>query len=716
MTYRLLYRVPILLLIGLLWVPGLFAQTTLSSNAGRFDNGRMWTFDTPPFDYFSDTYGFDADQEWFDSARLGALRIPGCTASFVSSSGLVLTNHHCGRGHVADVSQPTESLLDDGFYATSQADERKAPNLYADQLVAIEDVTAAVHAAEGRAETDAERAQFRADTIAAITAGLVEAYADDGKEPHVEVISLYHGARHAAYVFRRYEDVRLVMAPELKLGYFGGDADNFTFPRFTLDMTLFRVYGDDGAPLETEHYFQWSLEGATAGDAVFTVGNPGSTSRLETTAQLALRRDVTDRATFDFVESRLRVLQAYLKAPAPEDADAVRNLAFSLKNAQKLYQGRLKALNDATIMMRRRSAEAALLQAVRDDDELNEQFGSVVATMAEVVREQRALAGSYSAFFALTSGSFSSALMRRALKAHAILQAPDVDQFPASAQAQLTDIADQPTSLMQGFLAARITDMQAGLASEMDAGWLQGDPSEMASDLVTNSALSTSEGLVEAIAAGTITMEDPAIQFVASFADAYQAFQSAWAGLSERQNGNATQLGLARFAVYDTAFPPDATFSLRIADGVVKGYEYNGTYAAPFTNFFGLYDHYYSYGAGSEWDLPARWIRPSTSFNRDIPLNFVSTNDIIGGNSGSPVLNKDLELVGLVFDGNIESLAADYIYLPDIMRAISVDSRGMLEALDKIYDADRLVLELTEDEFVATEDEADRRRAASEDG
>ena len=272
------------------------------AEAGRFDNGKMWTFEYPPMEYFAETYGFAPDSAWFQRARLGALRLPNCTASFVSPAGLVLTNHHCARESVSQVSEEGETLLDDGFYAETLADERPVEDLYLDQLIAIVDVTAEVDAAP-----EAER-----DSVTEQISERISAQHRGTDSVVVEMISLWNGAKTSAYVFKRFTDLRLVLAPELNMGAFGHDPDNFTYPRYSLDMSFFRVYDDTGEPYEPEFYFSWSQESVGEGDAVFMIGNPGSTSRLQTVAELEFRRDVGDKSTLEFITNRVNVLQSFI--------------------------------------------------------------------------------------------------------------------------------------------------------------------------------------------------------------------------------------------------------------------------------------------------------------------------------------------------------------------------------------------------------------------
>ena len=677
--------------------------------AGRFDNGKMWTFDSPPVDYFEEEYGLQLSDEWFQRARLGALRIPGCTASFVSPQGLMLTNHHCGRGHATSVSRPGENILDNGFYAETQGEERRVEDLYADQLVAIQDVTDEVQAALDAAQTDAERAEARQRIFEEIQQRRTRAAGGEARGFRTEVIALYNGGRYSAYTFKHYDDVRLVMIPELALGYFGGDADNFTYPRYALDMSLFRVY-ENGQPYRPESFFPLAPQGSRPGDPVFVVGNPGSTLRLETVAQLAFRRDVQDQSVLAFLESRVAALRAYAEAnPGAENMEAVRNQIFGLENALKLYRGRLRALRDPVLMARRADAEKTFVQVIEDDPALRAEYAGFVDSMAALQQEKRTFAEDFRAFTGL-QGSYASATLRRALAARTYLQrqqsgAPEAQLAPL--REQLQGVPSQPDDLDARLLAARLRDLQTsfGPQSEIAEAALDGrSPEEAARQVVQNSALADSAAAVEALQDGQLSMDDPALQLVGAFADEYQRYQSATAGLNERQQNLASRLGRARYAISGTAVPPDATFSLRLADGRVEGYNYNGTYAAPFTTFYGLYGHYYtSGGEDSPWDLPQRWLDAAAQLDRATPINMVSTNDITGGNSGSPLLNADLQVVGLIFDGNIESLAGDFIYRPERARAVSVDARGILEALGSVYEADRLVEEMAAAQPVTSE-------------
>ncbi len=686
-------------------------------HAGPFDNGKMWTFDFPPVEYLQEEYGFQADSAWFVGARLGALRIPGCTASFVSPNGLVMTNHHCAREAINQVSREGEDLVESGFYARSLEEERPIEDTWAEQLVEIRDVTDEVEAALEGVEGSRARTQRRQQIQDEISKRIAEELGGEDAGIKVQIISLYQGARYSAYVFRRYTDVRLVMSPEVKVAYFGGDWDNFTYPRYDLDVSFYRVYGEDGKPLRTEHYFPFDPEGVSEGDLVFVIGNPGGTTRLQTVAQLEFRRDFREPAILRLFTTRADILEAFAREE-PETAREMdlRNRIFGIRNAEKNYRGRVKGLRDPVIMARRQDQERTFQAAIDADPELRARFGDLISRMAEIQERKRTVGREFGAFLAFGNPNFESATLVRAFLAYQYLGMQEggaPEQALSGIRERLLGVKDQPRGLDERLMIQRFEDVvhYLGEESAVATDLLEGrTPEGLAAVVFEGTVLADSAATAAALDGGTLTREDPAIRVVRALLPAFQNFQRVMAEVGAEEQEIANRIGQARFAVYGTAVPPDATFSLRIADGVVKGYEYNGTVAPVYTTFYGLYDHYYSYGAGSDWDLPERWLRPPEGFDLSTPLNFVSTADIIGGNSGSPVIDRDLHVVGLIFDGNIESLPGDYIYLPERNRAVAVDVRGILEALDEIYDADRLVLEVTEGILAPTEEEADARR------
>jgi hypothetical protein len=682
--------------------------------AGRFDFGKMWTFEYAPSAYFTTTYGFDANREWFDRARLSVLRIPGCSASFVSPNGLVATNHHCVRGAVTRVTREDESLLDQGFYAPSLGEERRIPRYYADQLIAIQDVSDEVFKATDRVAGDDEREQVREEMLEAIKARLLEQYADEGDSVWVQTVALYHGGRHSAYVFRRFTDVRLVVAAELQMGFFGGDADNFTYPRYDLDFAFLRIYDSDGNPYQPQHYFGWSIDGVEEGDIVFVIGNPGSTNRLRTIAQLEYQRDVQVPALVEFLDGRLNFLNIYREAE-PEAAERmnIRNRMFGLSNSLKASEGRLAALRDPIIMAKKRDAERQLREAMRGDAKLTERYGSLFERIAEVQQGRYQHAGEFGAFLAMGTAGLESALLLRAMAARRYLNAlggaAPADSLEAF-KAALLGIRDHAPRLERLYLTARLTAFQRylGVDHPITQSALRGQsPADAAAALLQNSVLADEERTAKAVADNEIKPKDPAIRVADAFLPAYEKYREASREFAREEEQLESDLGRLRFAVYGRDIPPDGTFSPRITDGVVMGYEYNGTQAPPYTTFFGLYDRYNSHGPGTEWDLPGRWRTPPAGLQLSTPLNFVSTADTYGGNSGSPAVTPLLELVGLNFDRNIEGLSRDFIYLPERGRNVMVDVRAISAALDHVYDADRIVMELMTGRLFESETAAD---------
>ena len=652
--------------------------------AQPLDGGKMWLFEDPPTEYLAETYGFRPDEAWFRRARLASLRMPGCSASFVSPHGLVLTNHHCAQSSVVAVDRGGEGLLDAGFAAASLGDERRVPDLYMDQLVAIEDVTDEVSAPVDAAQTDAEREAAFAEAEAAVRARLLAPYGvaepDEAADDYVvQVVGLYDGGRYSAYTFRRYRDVRLVMAPERSLGYFGGDYDNFTYPRYAADFAFFRVYGDDGQPLESPEFFPLSEEGVEDGSVVFVIGNPGSTARGMTVAQLEFLRDVSLQTTLDFIGSRAAALQAYLDTGEAPEPDVVRSQIFGLSNAQKSFGGRLRGLSDPYIIARRAAAE-------RDFREASPEAAALIDEQARVQAEKRDLAAAYRAFPYLYHRTYGSGTLQRAQAA------ADGNADAAAA------VEDRPAALERLYLAAEVDALRGYYDARGEArpAPLEGESAEAVADRLLAGSAAASAATV-----GGAGDDDPAVALVRAVAPDLAAYRSAAAGFSAREGDLARRLGRARYATYGGAVPPDATFSLRFTDGVVTGYPYNGTIAPPLTTLFGMYDRYHSFCTTGrdvpgpcDWALPDRWVEAQDRLDLSTPVNFTSTSDTIGGNSGSPAVNRDGELVGLNFDRTIEGLVRDYLYAPERGRNVMVDTRLVQEALVAVYGLDGLLAEV----------------------
>jgi hypothetical protein len=664
--------------------------------AGQFDTGKMWTFDFPPIDYFAKTYNFTPSKEWFDKARLSALRLPNCTASFVSEDGLVMTNHHCARSALDSVNREGERLAEVGFYAATLNDERKASNIFIDQLLVMEDVTKEVQKAFDSGTTDNTKVANRMAKMQEIQKRYSAKYKTSAPQDSMvfSVVSFYNGGRYSLYGYKRYTDVRLVYAPEDMMAFFGGDPDNFTYPRYDFDCAFFRVY-DNGKPLKTANFFRFSQDGAQEGDAVFVIGNPGRTNRLKTVAQLAYLRDVVYPSSIETYEKVGKIYSSYIAAH-PEAKLKYLNTIFGLENSRKAITGYLNGLQDPVLMAKKKDFEKKFQKAMLDKPELTKKYGDPWSDIAQYQSELTAL---YAKFDALR---FRGRIFPRYLSLAADLvnvANQSKDSFADSTRTKFYPSHLTP-EVEKRLLAFRLSVMERALAGKdepFDKLMAGRTPEKAAEDLSANSVVASKEK-TQALLAGTpeavLKSSDPLIAFVVAEQMRAKGIQKRYNDINEKLQAGEQMLGNAMYEVYGTQIPPDATFTLRIADGIVKGYEYNGTIAPPITTFYGLYDRYYSFGMKDPWKLSERWVNPPATFKMNTPMNFVSTNDIIGGNSGSPVININLQIVGLIFDGNMESLPGDFIFDDTSNRSVAVHSSGLLEGLEQIYKVERIAKEL----------------------
>ncbi len=669
--------------------------------AGKFDTGRMWTFDFPPIGYFSETYGFYPDDQWFRHARLAALRLPNCTASFVSADGLVMTNHHCAVGALQLVTRENENLLDNGFYARTMEEERKVDGLYVDQLVYIEDVTGSVLAAFEEGTSDEAKIESRNRKMKEI-----QLRCSEERDLNCSVITFYNGGRYSLYGYKRYQDVRLVFTPESAVGFFGGDPDNFTYPRYNLDLAFLRVYNEDGTPHKPEYYYAWSSSGAWDGDPVFVIGNPGRTSRLLTIAQLEFMRDMSYPLRLRHTDGMVEILRSFL-GEFPDKKLKYEPRVLSLENTQKAFRGMISTLHDPSLMGRKLDFEENFREAVQADPALRTEYAAVWGEIGELQKQKRAIFDemnaltlrglSRSAYFGLASDlvEYARQMQMPADERDANYRNETVDATKSGILSVEIDHA-----LERRTLAYQLKHMESVFGETNTAfNELLGDsdPMNAASKLIDSSILRDVDGtkaLLDGDPADVLQTADPFISFVAATSERQKELRSRYDALVARESAQIQLLGKALYEIYGTTIPPDATFSLRIADGFVRSYEYNGTVAPPVTTFYGMYDRYYSFSRRDPWTLPQAWVTPPGEFRLSTPFNFISTNDIIGGNSGSPVINTKLEIVGLAFDGNIESLSGDFIYSEEKNRAVSVHSDGILESLRYMYNARRIVREL----------------------
>ena len=658
--------------------------------------GTMWTFDAPPLEYWQARYDFTPDAAWLEHVRLASVRLPGCSSSFVSADGLIMTNHHCARGCVAEVSPADTNYVHTGFVARTRAEEKVCPNLYVDQLVGIEDVTARMRAAVTARDAAGQVAQRDQESERIRTACEAEGV-------RCQVVAFYNGGMYSLYRYRRYDDLRLVMAPELDAAYFGGDPDNFTYPRHDLDVTFLRAYAD-GAPVRPAHWLRWSAAGAVEGEPVFVVGNPGSTGRLLTLAQMEYLRDVDYPNGLETLAMRLDVLRG-LSALGPQAARRYENQVFGLSNSEKATKGYLSGLLDEEIMARKRAFEADFRARVEADPALRARYGRAWDDIADAHLEL-ATFSTQARFYAMNGTpllAMAAEVVRMAsqaaLPADRRLPGWNEDRIARVREALLRDRAID-LDLERAQLAAwlELARARLGDADPLVRAFLAGrSPRDAANALIADcelERLDVRRDIVEGGIAAVRASRDPMIVAVRQVEELAADYARRAAALNATVAANSGLLGEAIYAAYGRALPPDATFTLRISDGVVQGYPANGTITPYRTSMYGLFARSAEFGDVPPFRLTGRWKAAEHRLDLATPMNFVSTNDIIGGNSGSPVVNRAGEVVGLVFDGNIEMLPNRFIFTDDVSRTVSVHSMAIIEALRKVYDAGHVADEL----------------------
>jgi len=668
--------------------------------AAKADEG-MWTFDNFPAAAVKEKYNVDITPAWLDRVRGAAVRLAsGCSASVVSPEGLVLTNHHCVRDCVQALSTAQVNYIEDGFMPASRGEEKACPGAQAEILTRISDVTERVSAAAaGRTGQDFVRA--RDGEIAAI-----EKAGCAGREAthRCQVISLYQGGQYRLYEYRRYADVRLAFAPEAQAAFFGGDPDNFNFPRYDLDFALLRLY-ENGAPAKTPVHLSWRATAPKDGEPVFIAGNPGTTQRLLTAEQLEALRDKALPTTLVFL-SELRGRLIRFSAESAENRRIAEDTLFGAENSFKALSGQQKALIDPTLITAKRAADAALKARVAADAKLAAETGDPWGEIAEAQ-------GYYRAHYDLYTMTESRAGYRSELFAYAraIVRAAEERTKPDSER--LAGFSDSQLPLVERQVLDA-TPVYPALEEEALSFWLsklreyltvdapqvktflgQDSPETLAARLAKSSlgdpALRRKlwEGGLPAVKAS----DDPMIRFVLATDAVSREARKLW---EDRVTGPvdraAQRIARARFAVYGASTYPDATFSLRLTYGKVTGWtKADGTKVEPFTRYAGLWER----ATGQfPYDLPKRWAGGRSRINQDVVFNFVSDNDIIGGNSGSPVVDASGAVVGLVFDGNIDSLGGAFGFDPAVNRAVSVATSGITEALRGMYERTDLLKEL----------------------
>jgi len=660
----------------------------------------MWTFDNPPVKQLQQRYGFTPTKEWLDHVRLASIRFnDGGSGSFVSPHGLALTNHHVALGQLQKVSSAQKDYVKDGFFARTQAEEMKCPDLELNVLESTEDVTARVQGVVKPGMSDKDALDARKAAMAKI-----EKESLDSTGLRSDVISLYQGGEYWLYRYKKYTDVRLVFAPEEQIAFFGGDPDNFTYPRYDIDFALFRAY-ENGKPADTPNYLKWNNKGPSDGDLVFVSGNPGSTSRLDTVAQLQTMRDYIYPEILEILNERLAVLQKYSALGGEQERQAT-DMIFGIQNSLKAINGEEEGLRDESLMAKRQKDEDQFRARVDANPQWKATYGGA---WEEIQKAQEKYVGRVKQ--ERFRGVNSSRMARLALtivQYVAEVPKPDGKRLDGFHDSELDSLKFQLFSPAPVYPQMEEALLTAGLALSVrelgsDDPFIKAalggrPPQEVVPELIAGTKMGDPafrKSLVEGGEAAVAASSDPMIALARRIDPSVREIRK-WVedNVDSVETQAGEKLGQARFAVYGKSAYPDANFTLRLSYGTVVGYPMNGTIAPPKTTLYGLYDRSLSFDRKPPFDLPPAYWQRRDQLDLATPVNFVNTCDIIGGNSGSPVINRAGELVGLIFDGNIESLVGDYVYDETKNRAVAVDTAVMTETMRKLYDAGALADEL----------------------
>ena len=687
----------------------LLCVLTLGLGSFAFADEGMWLFNAFPKDKVQAKYGFAPDQAWLDHVRLSSARAPNGSSSFVSADGLIFTNHHIAQECIHDLSTNGKDYMKNGFYAPTRAEEPKCPGVEFIVLEDMQDVTTQVNAAikPGMSTADAGKAQREE------MSSLEKDCSTEGIR--CDVVTLYSGAMYQLYKYKKYDDIRLVFAPEFDMAFFGGDPDNFEYPRYDLDISFFRAY-ENGEPAKIHDYLKWSPVGVKEGDLVFVSGHPGRTGRLLTTDQLGFLRDYQYPMQLNSYKRRIAMLEKF-SAASDENSREAESDFFGLQNSFKAVTGYEGGLQDKDLIGKKAAGEKALRNFVNSDPKLKAEFGDPWAEIAKAVEVQKQIYKPLSYLDSL--GGFRGDLARYARD---IVRAAEQKQKPSNQRIRGFQDSALPTleqrlfstaptykALEQALLAESLAEMQDVLGADnadVKKALAGKTPEERAKELIDGTKLddvAVRKQLYEGGEAAVQASNDPLIALMRQIEpDAVAIHQRDEDEVQSVLRRDGGYIGKALFAKEGFKVPPDATFTLRLSYGPVEGYKLNGKNVPWFTTMGGAYKHAAEHGSKPPYQLPESWLKAKSSIDLNTPFNTVSTPDIIGGNSGSPVINKNAEVVGIIFDGNIESLPWAFEYSDKVARSVEVDSRAILESLRKIYHADALANEITGAEAAPT--------------
>ena len=655
----------------------------------------MWLFNGLPNAELEKKYDFVPSDVWAEHVMRSSVRFnSGGSASFVSSTGLVLTNHHVGADTLHKLSTPERNVFEDGFLAKTLAEELPAPDLELNQLVSIEDVTDRVLAAVKDGMPAGEAMAARRAVMAEI-----EKESLDATGFRSDVVTLYGGARYHLYRYKKYTDVRLVWAPESGIAFFGGDADNFEYPRYCLDVCIFRVY-EDGKPARIEHFLKPSPTGVRDGEVVFVSGNPGRTQRILTVAALKYQRDHYLPYLLDFLRRR-EILWQQFSLEGEEQARRAEDDLLGIQNSRKALKGRLQGLQTPAFFSAKEREERLLLERIAGDDQFKD-HAAAWKTIEGAQKRRIAMLGQ--------TGGFAGPLYQMAEQITFLVAEDEkpngerLREFRDSARESLLQRLFSPAPIYLDKAKVELADSLAlfierrGGDDELVAKVLDGkSPETRAAELIDGTQLldvDFRKKLVEGGRQAIESSDDPIIRLARLMEPEARQLRQEQEELAEIEQQAYAQIADVLFAIHGTDTYPDATFTLRLAFGPVSGYMESGTFVPPWTTIGGAFEHEIRHSTKDPWVLPKSWHNARKNLDPETPMDFVCTADIIGGNSGSPVVNREAELVGVIFDGNIQSLTANYFYSDEQARAVAVDVRVILEALRKVYDASSLADEL----------------------
>lgn len=649
--------------------------------AGPFDLGRLWSIAQFPYEYIEDEYGVSADERGLRRIQRGIVRLPGCSGSIVSSEGLVLTAARCIPRPLSaegDAGSPTSS-----YYAEERGQEQQLSNYAAERVVQVEEVTKRMSPSGEREASDTSGTDPHREAVHA----LEEEIQQESGADRVQVVREAEN-RYVAYHYERYDDVRLVFLPDRNVTVMGSPDAVLSYPQFSWDVAALRLY-DDGQPLQTPDHLELHAEGTRPGDAVFAAGFPAHDHRAETHEQLAFRRDVELPAK----RSALRTWTAHLDGDsAVTRSDEVGGEGQNGTIALEQVQARLESLQNEYFMERLRKRDQTLRSPpAADSTRPNREPLGLFNQLAGLQTENREHADQYRAFFYLLHPEYSSSSLRRAMVVERARQGADRDSLVA----KLQTIPEQPPALDAALLDEHLRRIQDNLAPDSGRAQIEAGTGR-AEQLVRSSVFSDPDSVLSIVRRGDIPQDDPLLPVVSRVSDQFAAFEDEWEARREREHRLTDSLRWVRMQQDERPVALPTSGALRISDGRVRGYSYNGTIAPPFTTFYGLYGHQQSARLGGG-GFPDRWQEAETSLERSTPLTVVANTDMGGGEAGGPLLNTSLDVVGIRFDGNVQSAGGAYLFLPNRMRSVSTDVRGVLEGLTHVYGAESLVQELRGD-------------------